>query len=148
MKFSQGSLGRVFILRLEDGDVLNDTLEAFARQQNVVRALVFYLGGTAPGSKLVVGPEARQDDAVIPIIHALAGARETLALGTLLPNEHGEPVVHMHAATGREGDATVGCTRAGLETWLVGEVVLLEILGTEAHREIDQASGFELLTLP
>ena len=96
-----------------------------------MRALVFYLGGTAPGSKLVVGPDARPDDAVIPLIHALAGAREALALGTLLPNEHGETDVHMHAATGREGDATVGCTRAGLETWLVGEVVLLEILGTE-----------------
>jgi predicted DNA-binding protein with PD1-like motif len=54
----------------------------------------------------------------------------------------------MHAAAGREGDATVGCTRAGLETWLVGEVVLLEILGTDARREFDPASGFELLSLP
>jgi uncharacterized protein len=147
MRFSQGSLGRVFVLRLEDGDVLNDALESFARDQKVARALLFYLGGTAPGSKLVVGPEERPDDAIVPIIHALAGARETLALGTLLPNERGEPVVHMHAATGREGDAIVGCTRAGVETWLVGEVVLLEILGTEARRELDKTSGFELLTL-
>ncbi len=148
MRSSQASLGRVFILRLENGDVLNDTLETFARDQGVSRALVFYLGGTAPGSRLVVGPEQRDDDAVIPIIHALAGARETLALGTLLPNEEGRPVVHMHAATGREGDATVGCTRAGVETWLVGEVVMLELLGSEAWRELDPESGFELLTLP
>ena len=41
----------------------------------------------------------------------------------------------------------MGCARAGLETWLVGEVVLLEILGTAARREVDAASGFELLTL-
>ena len=37
----------------------------------------------------------------------------------------------MHAAAGREGRATVGCTRAGVDVWLVGEVVLLEILGAE-----------------
>jgi predicted DNA-binding protein with PD1-like motif len=80
-------------------------------------------------------------------IHTLAGAHEVLALGTLLPNEAGQPVVHMHAAAGREGAATVGCTRAGLQTWLVGEVVLLEILGAEARRESDPATGFELLTV-
>ena len=147
MKFSQGSVGRIFILRLEDGDVLNDTLEAFAREHEVTRALAFYLGGSAPGSKLVVGPDAASTDAIVPLIHPLSGSREVLALGTILPNEAGEPSAHMHAAAGREGDATVGCARAGLETWLVGEVVLLEILGTAARREVDAASGFELLTL-
>ena len=65
------------------------------------------------------------------MIHTLRGAQEVLALGTLIPNEAGEPVLHMHAAAGREGQATVGCTRAGVEVWLVGEVVLLEILGAD-----------------
>jgi predicted DNA-binding protein with PD1-like motif len=147
MRFSQGSVGRVFVLRLEDEDVLNDTIERFAHDKHLLRALAFYLGGSASGSKLVVGPDAARDDAVIPLVHMLAGTREVLALGTIFPNEEGEPTVHMHAAAGREGDATVGCTRAGLRTWLVGEVVLLEILGTEARRETDGATGFELLTL-
>ena len=147
MKYSQASMGRVFILRLEDGDVLNDTLETFAREHAVAHALAFCLGGSAPGSKLVVGPDAASADTIVPLIHPLSGPREVLALGTIFPNEAGEPSAHMHAAAGREGDATVGCARAGLETWLVGEVVLLEILGTEARREVDAASGFELLTL-
>lgn len=149
MKSTQGSIGRVFILRLEDGDVVNETLEAFARDEGVSRALAFYLGGSAAGSRLVVGPDAGRNDAIVGLVHVLAGApREVLAVGTLLPNEAGEPSLHMHAAAGREGDATVGCTRAGLETWLVGEVVLLEILGTDARRTIDPGSGFELLSLP
>jgi len=147
MKFSQGSIGRVFVLRLENGDVLNDTLEAFARDQNLNQALAFFLGGSAAGSKLVVGPDATRGNTVIPLVHALAGTQETLALGTLFPNEEGVPKAHIHAAAGREGGATVGCARAGLETWLVGEVVLLEILGTSARRETDTATGFELLTL-
>ncbi len=72
-------------------------------------------------------------------------AQEVLALGTLIPNEAGEPVLHMHAAAGREGQGTVGCTRAGVAVWLVGEVVLLEILGTAASRKKDPQTGFQLL---
>ena len=148
MKYSQGAIGRVFVLRLEDGDLLNDTIETFARQQEVKRALAFYLGGSADGSRVVVGPDALREDAVIPLVHVLAGAQEVLAVGTLFPTEAGEPLLHMHAASGREGGATVGCTRAGLETWLVGEVVLLEIVGSEARRELDAGTGFQLLAVP
>jgi len=165
MQYTEGTIGRVFILRLEDGEVLNDTIEAFARDHEVDRALVTYLGGSADGSRVVVGPEATdsavgsretadQDAAsrntadpepVVPIVHRLSGHREVLALGTLAPNEAGGPTLHMHAATGREGDATVGCTRAGLEVWLVGEVVIEEILGATARRVVDPATGFALL---
>jgi predicted DNA-binding protein with PD1-like motif len=147
MKYTQGAVGRVFVLRLEDGDFLNDTLEAFAREHDVEHGLAFYLGGSADGSRVVVGPDAAREDVVIPLVHVLAGVQEAFAVGTLFPNEAGEPVLHMHAASGREGAATVGCTRAGLQTWLVGEVVLLEIVGTEARRELDAATGFQLLAL-
>jgi uncharacterized protein len=145
MQYSEGSLGRIFVLRLEEGERLNETLEAFAREHEVQRGLAFYLGGSAHGSKVVVGPEANRGEAIIPMIHTLAGAREVLALGTLFPNAAGEPVLHMHAAAGREGDAVVGCTRAGVDVWLVGEVVLLEILGSPAWRRQDPATGFQLL---
>lgn len=191
MQYTEGTIGRVFILRLKDGEVLNDTIEAFARDHDVHQALVTYLGGSADGSKVVVGPErtdpgaaagpdaadpgaashgtadpsaadtaaasretAAQDatgensaapEPVVPIVHRLSGHREVLALGTLVPNEAGEPILHMHAAAGREGDATVGCTRAGLQVWLVGEVVIEEILGATARRVVDPAAGFALL---
>jgi len=145
MRYSQGSIGRVFVLRLEDGDVLNQSLEAFAREHGVSRALAFYVGGAGPGSNVVVGPDAARTDAIVPLIYALTGPHETMALGTIFPNEDGEPVAHLHAACGREGAATVGCTRAGLQTWLPGEVVLLERLGATAGRALDPGTGFELL---
>jgi len=147
MKYSEGSIGRIFVLRLEDGEVLNDTLEAFAKEHALTRALAFYVGGFGHGSKVVVGPDAARADAVIPLVHVLSGTQEVLAVGTLFPNEAGEPVLHMHAASGREGGATVGCTRAGAHTWLVGEVMLLEILGTDARRVVDPPTGFQLLTV-
>ncbi len=93
------------------------------------------------------GRIAERTDAVVPLLHTLQGSQEVLALGTLIPDEAGEPVLHMHAAAGREGRATVGCTRAGVDVWLVGEVVLLEILGPEARRQKDPQTGFQLLTV-
>jgi len=147
MQYSEGRLGRVFVLRLEEGDRLNDSIEHFAREQKISHGLAFFLGGSGDGSQVVVGPEPNRE-AIIPMIYALQGAQEMLALGTLIPNEAGEPVLHMHAATGREGRATVGCTRAGVEVWLVGEVVVLEILGTgTAQRRKDPDTGFQLLRI-
>jgi uncharacterized protein len=148
MKYSEGSLGRVFVLRMEGGDPLNTTVETFAREHGVSRGLAFYVGGGAPNTSLVVGPDASRSDAIVPLFHSLGAPNETFAVGTLFPNEAGEPVLHMHAACGREGDATVGCTRAGLETWLIGEMVLVEITGVAGSRYVDPISGFELLELP
>ena len=147
MHYTEGRMGRVFVLRLEDGERLNDTLEAFAREHSLAHALAFYLGGSASGSTVVVGPDTERPDAVVPLLYMLQGSQEVLALGTLVPDEGGNPVLHMHAAAGREGQATVGCTRAGVDVWLVGEVVLLEIIGPAARRQKDPQTGFQLLTV-
>ncbi len=144
MQFSEGQMGRIFVLRLDEGERLIDTIEKFAREQKINRGLAFYLGGAGDGSQVVVGPEANREG-IIPMIYTLRGAQEVLALGTLVPDEAGDPVLHMHAAAGREGQATVGCTRAGVAVWLVGEVVLLEILGSAATRRKDARTGFQLL---
>jgi predicted DNA-binding protein with PD1-like motif len=147
MQYGEGRLGRVFVLRLTEGELLNDTIEAFARERQIAGALVLYLGGARDGSRVVVGPEAGRGEAVVPLVHVLSGIQEVLAVGTLFLNEAGEPALHMHAASGREGGATVGCTRAGLEVWLVGEVVLLEIVGSAARRQRDPQTGFHLLNV-
>ena len=68
-----------------------------------------------------------------------------MAVGTLFPDENGLPELHMHAATGREGTATVGCTRAGVDVWLIGEVILLEICGIGGLRKKDLKTGFQML---
>ncbi|MCL4503467.1 MAG: DNA-binding protein [Deltaproteobacteria bacterium] len=147
MQYCEGNLGRIFILRLEEGERLNDCIEKFARDKKISHGLAFFLGGSGNGSQMVVGPQPDRET-IIPIIYALNGAQEVLALGTLIPNEAGEPVLHMHGAAGREGRATVGCTRAGVDVWLIGEVVLLEILGAAAAiRRKDPATGFQLLKI-
>jgi predicted DNA-binding protein with PD1-like motif len=147
MQYREGRIGRIFVLRLEAGERLPEAIESFAREQGLKEAMVIYVGGAQNGSRLVVGPEAGRTDAIIPLIHTLAGIQEVVGVGTLFPNEAGEPVLHLHAATGREGGATVGCSRAGVEVWLVGEVIILEVAGTDAVRKKDPATGFQLLDL-
>ena len=90
MHYTEGRMGRVFVLRLEDGERLNDTLEAFAREHSLAHALAFYLGGSASGSTVVVGPDTERPDAVVPLLHMLQGSQEVLALGTLVPDEAGD----------------------------------------------------------
>lgn len=144
MQYSEGTIGRVFTIRLGTGDRLPDSIEAFALEQGIGRAMVIYVGGAGEGSQVVVGPEEGRDEKIVPIIHALSGAQEVLGVGTIFPGESGDPVLHMHAGIGREGKATVGCVRAGVNVWLVGEVIILEILGAGGRRAKDE-SGLELL---
>jgi len=148
MKYDEGTIGRIFALKLEDGDRLPDAIHDFAREHAVRNAMAIYVGGAGAESRLVVGPDASVTGAPVPLIHRLGGIHEVLAVGTLFPDEQGNPVLHMHAATGREGGATVGCTRTGVDVWLVGEVVLLEILGMGGLRKKDPETGFQLLQFP
>ena len=84
MQYSEGSIGRIFTLRLETGDRLPDTIEAFARDHRIMRAMVIYIGGAGEGSRAVVGPEEGRGDAVVPIVHAFKGRQEVAGVGTAL----------------------------------------------------------------
>ncbi|HBE95147.1 MAG TPA: DUF296 domain-containing protein, partial [Desulfovibrio sp.] len=48
-------------------------------------------------------------------------------------------------ALGREGATRTGCVRPGVDIWLVGELVILELLDLPMSRKKDPQSGLELL---
>ncbi len=145
MKYTECTTGRVFLLRLEDEDTLHEVIEDFARRENVKRALVNFVGGIGSGH-IVVGPEdADVTKGVNPMTYRIEGVHEAAGLGTIVPNEAGEPVLHMHAAMGRKGDTRTGCVRTGVDVWTIGEVVVVELLECDAVRRIDPETGFELL---
>lgn len=143
MQAAQGSMGRVFVLRLEDGDTIPDSIEQFAADNNVERALVSLLGGVGTGT-LVVGPEDGDAVPIAPMTHPIEAVHEAAAVGTLFPDESGISRLHMHTALGRGGETRTGCVRQGLDVWKVCEVVILEIIGT-MRRVKDPRFGFELL---
>lgn len=145
MRYSEGKVGRIFVIRLEDGDKLPEAIESFSRENSISRGMCILVGGIMGGGNIVVGPEADESTSVVPMIFALKGVHEIAAVGTLFPDSEGKPRLHMHAALGREGNTRAGCIRPGIEVWKLGEVILLEIADNTAHREEDASAGFKVL---
>jgi len=144
MKATEGKIGRIFVIRLEDGDKIPESIERFAAEKGISAAQVILLGGINSG-QVVAGPRYSDIMPPDPVLIPVDGAHEVLGAGLLIPGEDGEAVLHIHAALGRTGQTLTGCLRPGVETWLVGEVILFEITGIKAVRIMDQKSGFSLL---
>ncbi|MFA5064077.1 MAG: PPC domain-containing DNA-binding protein [Dehalococcoidia bacterium] len=145
MKYSEGKIGRIFVIRLEDGDKLPDCIERFAEENKVLTAQAMLVGGIGSG-ELVTGPRRNKELPIDPMLVPVDGVHEVVGLGVLAPDKDGRPALHIHAALGRAGATVTGCLREGVVTWLVGEVILCEILGINMARLPDEASGFDLLT--
>ena len=144
MKASEGKLGRVFILRLEDGDKIPGVIERFADEKKISVGQVLLIGDIGDG-QVVVGPRRTGEMPPEPMLVPIEGAHETVGVGLIAPDKDGKPKLHVHASLGRAGKATTGCLRPGVTTWLVAEVVIIEILGTGAVRLPDKKAKFELL---
>jgi predicted DNA-binding protein with PD1-like motif len=147
MKYSSARLGRALVIRLEDGDVVHECIEEAARAEGIARAAVILVGGAAGGSRVVVGPEDGAARPVVPMERVLHDIHEVAGAGTIFPDESGRPVLHLHAAFGRDDRVTAGCIRSGVNVWVVAEAVVIELLDSEATRRVDPETGFGLLEL-
>ena len=145
MRYATAGLGRVLVIRLEDGDVVHECIEEAARREGVAHATVILLGGADDGSRVVVGPEDGRASEIVPMERVLGGVHETAGVGTLFPDEAGRPILHLHAAFGRDERVVAGCIRRGVKTWVVGEAIVIELTGSDAVRRVDPQTGFELL---
>jgi predicted DNA-binding protein with PD1-like motif len=144
MQSAEGKMGRVFILRLEDGDILPSAIEQFAAEKKIKNGFVLLVGGIG-GGQVVVGPRISDQMPPEAMLLPIDGAHEVVGVGVLAPCEDNKTKMHMHAALGRSGKTTTGCIRPGVKTWLVAEAVVYEITGVDAKRVMDKKSGFALL---
>ncbi len=145
MKYAEARQGRVFILRLEDGEIVHEVIENFAAEQGIKAASVVVIGGADDGSRLVVGPEQDRGLPLNPMELALQNAHEVAGTGTLFPDDQGVPLLHMHMACGRKDQTVTGCIRAGVKVWHVMEVIIFELLDTDAKRVEEDPLGIKLL---
>jgi predicted DNA-binding protein with PD1-like motif len=145
MKYSQAKQGRIFVIRLEDGDIIHEEIERLAGKESIVAAALIIIGGADKNSILVVGPEHGRKEPIVPMEHILDNVNEVVGTGTIFPNEEGKPILHMHIACGRQASTVTGCIRRGIKTWHVLEVILFELVDTTAVRALDSITGFELL---
>jgi predicted DNA-binding protein with PD1-like motif len=145
VKYSQAERGRIFVIRLEDGDILHEEIEKFAAEQGIRAGALLAVGGADRSSALVVGPAKGREKPIVPLEHILDDVHEVAGVGTLFPDDTGKPVLHMHGAFGRKETTVTGCVRLGVRVWHVLEVILLELTNTGATRQPDAVTGFKLL---
>jgi predicted DNA-binding protein with PD1-like motif len=142
MKYSQARQGRTFVIRLEDGDIVHEKIEQFAREQSINAAALLAVGGADRGSTLVVGPEHGRANPISPMQNVLDNVHEIAGTGTIFPDEEGNPVLHMHMACGRERSTVTGCVRKGVKAWHLMEIILFELVDTTGVRVFDSSLGF------
>jgi predicted DNA-binding protein with PD1-like motif len=147
MEYCEAKLGRIFVLRLRDGDHLPDVVESFAAQKKIFSAVCILLGGTKDKGWIVVGPSNGEAFPPNPMVKLLNGVHEVCGVGTIFSDDSGKPRLHMHASFGRDDDVVTGCIRMGIDIWQIGEIVMIEMKDVDARRKRDSKTGFELLDI-
>jgi len=144
MQYSEGQLGRVFVVRIDDGEDMLLSLRQFIQDKGIQAGSIHFLGALLDG-RMVTGPE---EPVIPPVPHFVMfeGGWEVFGVGTIYPAEGG-PHIHYHASVGRSGHALTGCLREKATTYLIIEAVIMEFTGLNAYHEFDQKTQMHLPNL-
>jgi predicted DNA-binding protein with PD1-like motif len=144
MQYTEGQLGRVFIVRIDDGEDMLVSLRQFVLDKGIHAGSILFLGALMSG-RMVTGPE---EPVIPPTPHFVMfeGGWEVFGLGTIYMGEAG-PHIHYHASVGRSGHALTGCLREKATTYLIVEAVIQEFTGLSARREFDKKMQVHLPVL-
>jgi predicted DNA-binding protein with PD1-like motif len=144
MQYAKAKLGRIFLLKFSDGDILLKELDKFSRKERLKGAVMVFLGALRSG-KLVTGPKK-------PVIPPQANWKsfkdgwEVMGIGTIFTNKIG-PQIHIHTAMGKKNKTLTGCVRLDSKVFLVIEAIVFELTGVKATKEIDPQTGLNLLKI-
>ncbi|MDD5120818.1 MAG: DUF296 domain-containing protein [Candidatus Omnitrophica bacterium] len=144
MKYTKGQIGRVFLLKFDNNDILIQSLSNLAKDERIKTATVIFIGALREGD-LVAGPKK-------PVIPPKPNKKffkdgwEVMGIGTIFSNSKG-PQIHIHASMGKNDKVLTGCLRGNSKVFLVIEAVVLELKGVKAEKEIDPKTGLNLLNI-
>lgn len=131
-------------MKFEDDDVLIDKLSAFIKKEKIKSATMIFIGALKKGD-LVTGPKK-------PVIPpepnwvSFKDGWETMGIGTIFTNKQG-PQIHIHSAMGKKLKTLTGCVRKDSKVFLVIEAIVFELKGVKATKDIDPATGLNLLKI-
>jgi len=144
MKYTQGTIGRVFLVKFENNEILIPELAGLAKKEKIKSASMIFIGALREGD-LATGPKK-------PVIPpepnkvVFKDGWEVMGLGTIFTNAKG-PQIHIHASMGKKNSVLTGCVRGDSKVFLVIEAVILELKGVKAKKDIDPATGLNLLKI-
>jgi hypothetical protein len=142
LKYQQGRLGRVFVVRFDHEEDLILNLKKLITTEDIRAGMIFFLGALENGH-LVVGPE-RVRVPPVPVWTNFTDGREVMGIGTIFWEDE-EPNIHIHISTGRGKDILLGCLRKESGIYLVIEAVILEMLDIKARKEYFDEIGISML---
>jgi hypothetical protein len=144
MQYTEGQLGRVFVVRIDNGEDMLVSLRQFIDDKAIRAGSILFLGALMNG-RMVTGPE---EPVIPPVPHFVMfeGGWEVFGVGTIYSGESG-PHIHYHASVGRSGHALTGCIREKAITYLIIEAVILEFTGLSARHEFDKKTQVHLPVL-
>jgi predicted DNA-binding protein with PD1-like motif len=144
MKYTRGSIGRIFVAKFDDDDVLLEGLGYLVKKERIKSALVVFLGALKKGD-LVTGPKR-------PVIPPdpnkvfFKNGWEVMGIGSVFTNSLG-PQIHIHASMGKKEKVLTGCVRGKSKVFLVIEAVIFELKGVRATKSVDPKTGLNLLNI-
>jgi predicted DNA-binding protein with PD1-like motif len=144
MEYTKGRIGRIFLLKFKDDDILLDGLVSLAKKEKIKTATFLFLGALKKGH-LVTGPKKP----VIPPEPNWVTFRdgwEVMGMGTIFTGKLG-PQVHVHATMGKKKKMLTGCLRKDSKVFLVIEAVVYELNGVKATKGLDPKTGLNLLKI-
>jgi len=139
MDGAQGRPGRVFMLRIDDGEKLVENLGSYIRENDISTGSVSLVGAVKWAR--IVTPDIEKKP--MP-------DRESMLEKYMEVVGHGDIVggkVHIHAAFGEKGGNGYCGHLVEAEVFVFVEAVIQEIEGIEARREHDPKTGFKKLVL-
>lgn len=144
MRYTQGTIGRVFLVKFENNDILISNLCSLAKKEKIKAASMIFIGALREGD-LVTGPKK---PVIPPQPNQLVfkDGWEVMGLGTIFTNAKG-PQIHIHASMGKKNKVMTGCVRGNSKVFLVIEAVILELKGVKANKDIDPKTGLNLLKI-
>jgi uncharacterized protein len=144
MQYTEGQLGRVFVVRIDNGEDMLISLRQFIGDKSIQAGSILFLGALMNG-RMVTGPE---EPVIPPVPHFVMfeGGWEIFGVGTIYAGEGG-PHIHYHASVGRSGHALTGCLREKATTYLIIEAVIFEFTGLSVRREFDKKTQVHLPVL-
>lgn len=132
------------MVKFDNDDILLDKLSGLARKEKIKAATLIFIGALKKGT-LVTGPKK-------PVIPpepnkvSFKDGWEVMGIGTIFTNNKG-PQIHIHSAMGKKDKAMTGCIREKSKIFLVLEVIILELIGVKATKDLDPKTGLNLLKI-
>ena len=133
MKYSEGAIGRIFVLSLEDGEELPRAIEDFAAEKGISHGMCMLVGGIDDGGNIVVGPRDRDALPPDPILYKLTGVHEVAAAHV---------VEEFCFRADHDLDLLVGFELLGPRAKIAGEEDADQLVA-EARRRVDGAEGVD-----